>query len=160
MQPVEFLAWIVSLDRVPVKLSGGAKVAAIGSGMGPSMILLALAYPRSRFVSFGACKGDVVRAGRLAAAQGVAERVSFELGLPADFAGTGYDVVAHAEGLGTGREPGPAARHVRRALAPDGTWMIVAPDAVEARLRAGVLAGGFTRFRHAGGNPFVFEVRA
>jgi hypothetical protein len=111
-------------------------------------------------VSFGACKDDVVRARRLAAAQGVAERVSFELGLPADFPGSGYDDVVHVEGLGDGEEPGAAARHVRRSLAPDGTWMIVARNAAEARLRAAVLAGGFTRFRRAGENPFVFEVRA
>jgi hypothetical protein len=157
---VELLIWIVSLDRVPGKLSWGGKVAAVGGGLGPATILVARAYPRSRFLSFATCPGEVAQARRLAETEGVADRVTFQLGRPADFAGMGYDVVAHVEGPRDGPEAESAARHVRRTLAPDGTWMIVAPDAVESRLRAAVLTGGFTRFRRAGELPFVFEVRA
>jgi hypothetical protein len=157
MGALEFLGWIVALERVPGKLSGGGKVASVGCDLAAALIMAARLYPRSRFLGFAPCPGDVAWGRRLAALEGVTERVAFEQALPAEFAGTGYDLVAHVGGL---RERvDTAARQVRRALAPDGTWVIGAPDGDEARLRAAVLAGGFTRFRRAA-EPFVFEVRA
>ena len=44
--------WIPSLDGVNQKLSGNAKVADVGCGVGFSTILMAQAYPSSRFVGF------------------------------------------------------------------------------------------------------------
>ena len=49
-----------------------------------------------------------------------------------------------------------AARHVRQALKPDGTWMIVEPYAAD---EAVVTDAGFTRFRRAAETQFdlVYE---
>ncbi len=48
---------------------------------------------------------------------------------PTRFAGTGYDLVTTFDALHDMGDPVGAARHVREALADDGTWMIVEPAA-------------------------------
>ncbi len=54
-----------------------------------------------------------------------------------DFGGTGYDLVTTFDALHDMGDPVGAARHVRAALADDGTWMVVEPmagDTVEDNL--------------------------
>jgi hypothetical protein len=46
-----------------------------------------------------------------------------------DFTGDGYDLVTTFDCLHDMGDPVGAARHVLRAMAPDGTWMIVEPAA-------------------------------
>jgi len=103
-------SWIPALDGVQDKLRAGARVADIGCGHGASSILLALEYPNSAFT-------------------GVADRVSFEVAASDAFSGTGYDLAATFDSLHDMGDPLAAARHVRQALAPDGTWLIVEPYA-------------------------------
>ena len=79
MDAIDLLASVQSLDRVPVKLSSGGKVAAVG-GLPPGTLLIATAYPRSRFLSFAAHPEDVARGRQLAVAWGVDDRVTFEIG--------------------------------------------------------------------------------
>ena len=45
-------AWIPALNGVQEKLEAGARVADIGCGKGASMLLLANAFPKSRFFGF------------------------------------------------------------------------------------------------------------
>ena len=59
----------------------------------------------------------------------MADRVSFEVASAQTFSGRGYDLVATFDCLHDMGDPLGAARHVREALAPDGTWMIVEPAA-------------------------------
>ncbi len=68
----------------------------------------------------------------------MADRVTFEVA-PAHRAspGTGYDLVTTFDALHDMGDPVGAARHVREALADDGTWMVVEPmagDRVEDNL--------------------------
>ena len=54
-----------------------------------------------------------------------------------NFPGVGYDLITTFDCLHDMGDPLAAARHIRQALAPDGTWMIVEPfanDSVEANL--------------------------
>jgi SAM-dependent methyltransferase len=44
-------SWIPSLDGVEAKLIAGAKVADVGCGLGASTVLMAQAYPASRFAA-------------------------------------------------------------------------------------------------------------
>ena len=62
---------------------------------------------------------------------GVADRVSFEVASAATFSGTGYDLAATFDCLHDMGDPLAAARHVRQALKPDGTWLIVEPYAAD-----------------------------
>ena len=68
---------------------------------------------------------------------GVSDRVHFEVASGQAFPGSGYDLVAMFDCLHDMGDPVGAARRVRSALAPDGTWLIVEPyanDAVEDNL--------------------------
>jgi len=67
----------------------------------------------------------------------VTGRVSFETAPAAAYGGTGYDLVTVVDCLHDMGDPVGAARHVRKTLAPDGSWMIVEPragDRVEENL--------------------------
>jgi 2-polyprenyl-3-methyl-5-hydroxy-6-metoxy-1,4-benzoquinol methylase len=121
--------WLPALDGVVEKLERGARVADVGCGHGASTILMAKAYPNSRFTGSDAHSGSIETARNRARAAGVEERVQFESSPAASFAGEGYDLVTVFDCLHDMGDPVGAARHVRSTLAPDGTWMIVEPNA-------------------------------
>jgi SAM-dependent methyltransferase len=119
--------WIPALDGVEERLTSGARVADIGCGYGAPLMLLAEAYPASTFVGFDYHADSIEVARRRAAEAGVAERVSFEVAGAHDFAGQDYDLVCVFNALHEWGDPVRAARHIRGALAPDGTWMFTEP---------------------------------
>jgi ubiquinone/menaquinone biosynthesis C-methylase UbiE len=105
------------------------KIADVGCGRGASTVLLAKGFPRSRVVGYDTHHASVEGARRNAEAAGVADRVRFEVADAASFPGTGFDLVAHFDALHDLADPVGAARRVRQALAPGGSWMIVEPFA-------------------------------
>jgi ubiquinone/menaquinone biosynthesis C-methylase UbiE len=125
-------SWIPALDGVDGKLRGGAKVADIGCGLGASTILLAREYPNSAFTASDYHDQSIEIARKRAGDAGVADRVRFEVAAATGFSGTGYDLAATFDCLHDMGDPLAAARHVRQALAPDGTWLIVEPYAGDA----------------------------
>jgi 2-polyprenyl-3-methyl-5-hydroxy-6-metoxy-1,4-benzoquinol methylase len=120
--------WIPALDGVQAKLDRGARFADVGCGYGASTIILAQAFPHSRFYGFDYHLGSIESARERARAAGVADRVQFEVASAKDYPGA-YDVVACFDCLHDMGDPVGAARHVRESLAPDGTWMLVEPNA-------------------------------
>ena len=129
--------WIPALDGVEEKLRAGGAVADVGCGLGASTILMAQAFPASTFVGFDYHDASIERARERAVAAGVADRVRFEVAPAAEFPGAGYDLVTAFDCLHDMGDPVGAARHVRSALAQDGTWLIVEPfagDRVEDNL--------------------------
>jgi SAM-dependent methyltransferase len=122
-------SWIPALTDVQKKLEAGARVADVGCGKGASTILLAQAYPNSRFFGFDYHDKSIEAARESAIRNGVADRVSFEVSKAKDFPGKGYDFVAVFDCLHDMGDPAGAAAHVRQSLAKDGTWMIVEPFA-------------------------------
>lgn len=122
-------AWIPALDGVEEKLERGARIADVGCGHGTSTVLLAKAYPRCRLVGYDTHPGSIDAARESAARAGVADRVRFEVADAVSFPGTGFDLVAHFDSLHDMADPVGAARRVRQALAPGGTWMLVEPYA-------------------------------
>jgi|SRR5579875_874054 len=121
--------WIPALDGIAAKLAAGARVADVGCGVGASTVLLAQAYPRSRCYGSDYHDGSVELARKRAADAGVADRASFEVASSTTFGGDGYDLVATFDCLHDMGDPAAAARHIRQALAPDGSWLIVEPMA-------------------------------
>ena len=121
--------WIPALEGMTQRLRDGASVADIGCGHGASTVLLAQAFPESRFVGFDyhAPSIDVARA--RAGKAGVGDRVRFEVAAARDFPGEGYDLVTMFDCLHDMGDPVGAAAHVRQTLAADGTWMVVEPFA-------------------------------
>jgi SAM-dependent methyltransferase len=127
--------WLPALDGVVAKLEAGAKVADVGCGLGASTILMAEAFPASAITGFDYHDASIEAARATAARAGVA--ASFEVAPAAAFGGTGYDLVCMFDCLHDMGDPVGAARHVRDALAPDGTWLLVEPmagDRVEDNL--------------------------
>jgi SAM-dependent methyltransferase len=111
------------------KLDSGASVADVGCGHGASTILMARAFPQSKFAGFDYHDGSIRTARERAADAGVEGRVQFDTEPAAGYAGSGYDLVTMFDCLHDMGDPIGAARHVRESLAPDGTWMIVEPAA-------------------------------
>lgn len=126
-------AWLPALDGVVEKLEAGAEVADVGCGFGHSTIIMAKAYPNSRFTGFDYHEPSIVAARKLAAEAGVTDRVRFEVSTATSFAGVdgGYDLVTGYDCLHDMGDPAGAAARVLSTLAPDGTWMLVEPNATE-----------------------------
>jgi SAM-dependent methyltransferase len=122
-------AWIPALEGVQAKLERGARVADVGCGTGASTLLMAKAFPQSKFFGFDYHDKSVEEARAKAKKQGLADRVTFEVAKAKEFPGNGYDFVAVFDCLHDMGDPVGAATHVRRSLAPGGTWMIVEPFA-------------------------------
>jgi SAM-dependent methyltransferase len=122
-------SWVPALDGVQAKLEAGARVADVGCGHGSSTVLLAQAFPASTFVGSDYHPASIDEARKRAAENGVADRCRFEVAQAKAFPGTGYDLVCTFDSLHDMGDPVGGAQHVRSALAPDGTWMIVEPRA-------------------------------
>jgi SAM-dependent methyltransferase len=122
-------SWIPSLIDVKEKLEAGAKVADVGCGKGASTILMAKAYPNSRFYGFDYHNESIEAARETAKREGVADRVTFEVAKAKSYPGKDYDFVAVFDCLHDMGDPVGAAAHVRSTLHPNGTWMIVEPFA-------------------------------
>jgi SAM-dependent methyltransferase len=122
-------SWIPSLEQAQGRLEAGALVADVGCGHGASTLILAAAFPRSKFVGFDYHEASIEHARAAAQAAGCADRVSFEVASAKDFPGGGYDLICMFDCLHDMGDPVGAARHVLGALSDDGTWMIVEPYA-------------------------------
>jgi SAM-dependent methyltransferase len=121
-------SWLPALEGVVEKLERGVSVADVGCGHGSSTILMATAFPSSKFIGSDYHAGSIETAQERAREAGI-ENVSFEVASAAEYRGAGYDFVTMFDCLHDMGDPSGAARHVRESLAEDGTWMIVEPRA-------------------------------
>ena len=79
--------WLPALDGVLAKLQRGATVADVGCGHGASTILMAQAFPASRFFGFDYHLPSIEAAREAAAVAGVADRIVFEVATAKEFPG-------------------------------------------------------------------------
>jgi SAM-dependent methyltransferase len=130
-------SWLPALDGVVAKLQTGAKVADVGCGHGASTVVMAKAFPKSKFFGFDYHGPSVERARAAAKEADVGDRCTFEVAPAKGFPGTGYDLVALFDCLHDMGDPVGASRHICQALAKDGTFLLVEPaaaDTVEGNL--------------------------
>jgi ubiquinone/menaquinone biosynthesis C-methylase UbiE len=125
-------SWIPALDGVAKKLAGRAKVADIGCGVGFSTILMAQAYPNAQFTGFDFHEPSIADARTHAKDHGVGDRVRFEVATAKEISEDAFDLVTMYDCLHDMGDPRGCARHVRKILKNDGTWMIVEPVAGDA----------------------------
>ncbi|WP_367870764.1 class I SAM-dependent methyltransferase [Luteolibacter sp. Populi] len=121
-------SWLPALDGVEAKLRAGATVADIGCGHGASTVLMAKAFPKSKFIGFDLHPASIECARHHAAEEGVMN-VEFQVATAKNFPGKDYDLVTIFDALHDMGDPVGAAVHIRQTLAADGTWMIVEPMA-------------------------------
>ena len=122
-------SWLPALDGVMSKLERGATVADVGCGHGFSTIFMAKAFPNSTFVGYDFHPASVKQARAHAEQHGAAANTKFEVAMASDFPGKDLDLVTFFDCLHDMGDPVGAARHVLKTLKPDGSWMIVEPQA-------------------------------
>jgi len=122
--------WIPALEGMEERLKRGAAVADVGCGHGASTMLMAKAFPKSRFYGFDYHSGSIEYARHVAGRDGLLDQITFEVASSKSYpANDGYDLVAFFDCLHDMGDPVGAARHVLSTLKPDGSWMIVEPFA-------------------------------
>lgn len=121
--------WLPALDGVVEQLEAGIAVADIGCGHGHSTLLMAQAFPRSRFYGFDTHGASIDAARRNAVAEGIAERAAFGIARATDYPDQGYGLICFFDTLHDLGDPVAAARHAAATLAPGGTVMLVEPFA-------------------------------
>jgi SAM-dependent methyltransferase len=122
-------SWIPSLTGIEEKLNAGGKVADIGCGHGASTIIMARAYPNSRFWGFDNHEESIQHASEAATAAGVSDRVTFEVADARNFPGENYDLVCFFDCLHDMGDPVGASKRAAEALAANGSALIVEPMA-------------------------------
>jgi SAM-dependent methyltransferase len=129
--------WLPALDGVVAQLAAGIAVADIGCGHGHSTMLMAQAFPNSRFYGFDTHPDSIEQARGHATAGGLTQRVSFEVAQAMEYPDHRYGLVCFFDTLHDLGDPVAAAQHAASVLAPGGTVMLVEPfanDRVEDNL--------------------------
>lgn len=121
--------WLPALTGVTAKLEKGATVADVGCGHGHSTVLMAKAFPKSRFWGFDGHPGSIEIARKVAKQAGVEDRVRFEVAKADSYDKRGYDLLCFFDCLHDMGRPVEAARYAAGALAKNGTIMLVEPYA-------------------------------
>jgi ubiquinone/menaquinone biosynthesis C-methylase UbiE len=121
----EWLPAIADVDR-RLRADPPARVADVACGMGWSSIAIAQAYPSVTVAGFDLDADAIADAGRNAAAEGVADRVSFSVADAADPGLAGrFDLVTILEGFHDLARPVETLRTARDLLAEHGSLLII-----------------------------------
>jgi SAM-dependent methyltransferase len=116
---------IIPLAGVTDRLESGIAVADIGCGAGHAINLLARAYPASTFVGYD-FSADALASGRSEAAAWGLDNVRFEeLDVARLDVEAAYDLVLTFDAIHDQAQPATVLGNVRRALRPDGTYLMV-----------------------------------
>lgn len=121
--------WIPALEGIQARLEKGGRVADVGCGHGASTLLMAQAFPASRFVGFDYHQGSIDWARQVAKRERLDDRVRFEVASAKDYPGSDYDLVAFFDSLHDMGDPVGIGSHVRQSLGPNGAWLLVEPFA-------------------------------
>ncbi len=121
--------WLPALDGVVAQLETGIDVADVGCGHGHSTLLMAKAFPNSRFHGFDTHAASIDEARQHAAAADITDQVDFALAEANDYPDRRYGLICFFDTLHDLGDPVAAARHAAAMLDPGGTVMLVEPFA-------------------------------
>ena len=120
--------WIPVMPQVEERLRAGGTAADVGCGQGVASLVMAKAFPQSRFWGFDIHVPSIERARANAQAQGLADRVTFEAVDGVKLPARQFDVISSFDVLHDSADPPAIVRAVRRALAPEGTYLAMEPN--------------------------------
>jgi SAM-dependent methyltransferase len=120
--------WIPSLDGMREKLERGGRVADIGCGHGASTLLMAEAFPFSEFYGFDYHTESIEAAQQRAKEKGLTN-VFFIKVDAAGYEPGNFDLICFFDCLHDLGNPVPALRYAHMKLAPEGSLLIVEPNA-------------------------------
>lgn len=120
--------WIPALNGVEARLKTGGKIADIGCGHGSSSILMAKTYPNSKIVGIDFHPPSIEIA-RQKAREANLSNLEFIVARAQDFEEKDFDFACIFDALHDMGDPIGAAQHIKSALKPNGTFMVVEPTA-------------------------------
>jgi 2-polyprenyl-3-methyl-5-hydroxy-6-metoxy-1,4-benzoquinol methylase len=121
----EIQSWFAAVPELAERLAdGSARVLDIGCGTGWSSVSIAQAYPGVKVDGVDLNPASIEAAQRVAVAEGVTDRVTFEVRDAATLSGAGYDVATMFEMLHDLARPVEALRIAREALGPGGVVLV------------------------------------
>ncbi len=140
----ELASWFAAAPDLAARLAGGSsRVLDVGCGLGWSSVLMAKTFPKAHVDGVDLDPDSIAAARTIATAEGVDDRVRFEVRDASSLAGAGYDVATMFEMLHDLAHPVDVLRAAREALAPGGAVLVAdeltadeftgATDEVEAR---------------------------
>lgn len=164
-------AWIPSLSGVQEQLTKGGRVADLGCGHGASVILMAQAFPKSKFLGIDYHESSIAVARERANEAGVADQVRFEVATPRALANSKekFDLVCFMDSLHDMGDPLEAVWASRQAMSPSGALMLVEPFARDrseenvgpvARMYYSASAGLCTQNALSQGGPYSLGAQA
>jgi SAM-dependent methyltransferase len=121
--------WIPALTGIKEKLEKGGKVADVGCGHGASTLIMAQAFPNSRFYGFDNHDASIEHAREAAKAAGVSDRVEFQTKAANDVPAEKFDLICFFDCLHDMGDPRGATKRAYECLADDGSLLIVEPMA-------------------------------
>lgn len=121
--------WLPALEGMTTQLEQGINVADVGCGHGHSTVLMAQAFPHSRFYGFDIHAASVEAASQHAQEGGVQRRVAFDTAAATEYPDLQYGLICFFDCLHDLGDPIAAARHAAKVLAPGGTVMLIEPFA-------------------------------
>jgi len=120
-------SWLPALNGIVGKLEQGGEVADVGCGHGISTMIMAKAFPKSKVHGFDFHEKSIEEARKHAKAHKMSN-IGFETREAKDLPGK-YDLITMFDCLHDMGDPVGALKHVRAALKPNGSVMIVEPMA-------------------------------
>jgi 2-polyprenyl-3-methyl-5-hydroxy-6-metoxy-1,4-benzoquinol methylase len=123
--------WIPALPGVASRLAAGGRIADVGCGHGAAAILLARAYPQASVHGYDFHDRSIQVARQRAGQAGLGGRIWFEPFDATSYPADGFDLICLLDTLHDLGDPAAALAHARKALAPDGTVLVVEPNAAD-----------------------------
>lgn len=122
-------SWIPAMAGAKEKLEAGAKVADVGCGHGASTIIMAKAFPNSRFFGYDNHEASIATARKKAETAGLSDRVEFSVASADAIPDESFDLICFFDCLHDMGDPRGAMKRACETLAADGSCMIVEPMA-------------------------------
>ena len=117
--------WIPTMPDVKTKLESGGSTLDVGCGSGLAAIAIAKAFPLAQVFGYDNHPGSIERARANAKAEGVGKRVTFKAMDAKRLRGPKFDFVSTFDVVHDSADPVGLLKAIRRALKPDGTYLML-----------------------------------